>query len=42
MYRVLSEIDSSEKFREFAGVFVEAKMIELIALVLYGISYNTA
>ena len=40
MYRVLSEIDSSEKFREFAGVFVEAKMIELIALVLYGISYG--
>ncbi len=42
MYRVLSEIDSSEKFREFAGVFVEAKMIELVALVLYGISYDTA
>lgn len=42
MYRVLSEIDSSEKFKEFAGVFVEAKMIELVALVLYGISYDTA
>ncbi|MBR1639055.1 MAG: helix-turn-helix transcriptional regulator [Treponema sp.] len=42
MYRVLSEIDSAEKYREFAGVFLEAKMIELIALVLYGISYNEA
>ena len=40
MYRVLSEIDSSEKFREFSGVFIEGKMIELIALVLYGISYH--
>ncbi|MBQ3801059.1 MAG: helix-turn-helix transcriptional regulator [Treponema sp.] len=42
MYRVLSEIDSSEKFREFSGVFIEGKMIELIALVLYGISYHTS
>ncbi|MCR4940451.1 MAG: AraC family transcriptional regulator [Treponemataceae bacterium] len=40
MYRVLSEIDSSEKYQEFKGVFVEGKMIELIAMVLYGISYN--
>ncbi|MCR4741769.1 MAG: AraC family transcriptional regulator [Treponema sp.] len=40
MYRVLSEIDSAEKYKEFKGVFLEAKMIELIALVLYGISYN--
>lgn len=40
MYRVLSEIDSAEKYKDFAGVFIEAKMIELIALVLYGISYN--
>lgn len=40
MYRVLSEIDSAEKYQEFKGVFIEAKMIELIALVLYGISHN--
>jgi len=41
MYRVLSEIDSAEKYHEFKGVFIEAKMIELIALVLHGIFYNT-
>ncbi|MCR4579448.1 MAG: AraC family transcriptional regulator, partial [Treponema sp.] len=40
MYRVLSEIDSAEKYHEFKGVFLEAKMIELIALVLHGIFYN--
>ncbi|MCR4735778.1 MAG: AraC family transcriptional regulator [Treponema sp.] len=40
MYRVLSEIDSAEKFHEYKGIFLEAKMIELVALVLYGISYN--
>lgn len=40
MYRVISEIDSAEKYHEFKGVFVEAKMIELIALVLHGIFYN--
>ena len=40
MYRVLSEIDGSEKYHEFKGVFVEAKLIELIALVLHGIFYN--
>lgn len=40
MYRVLAEIDSADKYQEFRGVFVEGKMIELLALVLYGISYN--
>ena len=40
MYRVISEIDAAEKYREFKGVFVEAKIIELIALVLHGIFYN--
>ena len=40
MYRVLSEIDGAEKYHEFKGVFVEAKLIELIALVLHGIFYN--
>ena len=40
MYRVISEIDGAENYREFKGVFTEAKMIELIALVLHGISYN--
>lgn len=40
MYRVLSEIDAAEKYHEFKGVFIEAKMIELLALVLHGIFYN--
>lgn len=40
MYRVLSEIDAADKYAEFKGVFLEAKMIELIALVLHGIMYN--
>ena len=40
MFRVLSEIDSAEKYHEFKGVYVEAKLIELIALVLHGIFYN--
>lgn len=40
MYKILSEIDSAEKFHEYKGIFVEAKMIELVAMVLYGISYN--
>ncbi len=40
MYRVLSEIDGAEKYHEFKGVYVEAKLIELIALVLHGIFYN--
>ncbi len=42
MYRVLSELDSAEKYHEFKDVFIDAKMIELIALVLYGISYNVS
>lgn len=40
MYRVISEIDSAEKYHEYKGIFLEAKMIELVAMVLYGISYN--
>lgn len=40
MLRVLSEIDTSERFKEYEGVYVEGKMIELTALVLYGIAYN--
>ena len=40
MFKVLSEIDSAEKYHEFKGVYVEAKLIELIALVLHGIFYN--
>ena len=40
MFRVLSEIDSAEKYQEFKTVFLEGKMIELIALVLYGVFYN--
>lgn len=40
MLRVLSEIDTSERFKEYEGVYVEGKMIELTALVLYGIAYH--
>ena len=40
MYAVLSEIDGADKFQQFKGVYVEAKLIELIALVLHGIFYN--
>ncbi len=40
MYHVLSEIDGSEKFHEFKGIYLEAKMIELIALVLNDIFYE--
>lgn len=40
MLRVLSEIDTSERFKEYEGVYVEGKMIELTALVLYGIAYK--
>lgn len=40
MYRILSEIDTSERFKEYEGVYLEGKMIELTALVLYGIAYN--
>ncbi|MBP5439216.1 MAG: helix-turn-helix transcriptional regulator [Treponema sp.] len=40
MYKILSEIDTSERFKEYEGVYLEGKMIELTALVLYGIAYN--
>ena len=40
MYRVLSEIDTSDRFKEYEGVYLEGKMIELTALVLYGIAYH--
>ncbi len=40
MYRVLSEIDTSERFKEYEGVYTEGKMIELTALILYGIAYH--
>ena len=40
MYRVLSEIDTSDRFKEYEGVYTEGKMIELTALVLYGIAYH--
>ena len=39
MYRVLSEIDTADRFKEYEGVYTEGKMIELTALVLYGIAY---
>lgn len=40
MYHVLSEIDGAEKYHQFKGIFLEAKMMELIALVLNGIFYD--
>lgn len=40
MYRILSEIDSADKYKEFKGIFLEGKMIELTALVLYGVFHN--
>lgn len=40
MYKVLSEIDGSEKYHQFKGIYVEAKMMELIALVLNSIFYD--
>ncbi|MCR5217300.1 AraC family transcriptional regulator [Treponema sp.] len=40
MYRVLLEIDTSQRFKEYEGVYLEGKMIELTAMILYGIAYN--
>lgn len=40
MYKVLSEIDESEKYHQFKGIYVEAKMMELTALVLNSIFYD--
>ncbi|MCR5847312.1 MAG: helix-turn-helix transcriptional regulator [Lachnospiraceae bacterium] len=40
MYRILSEIDSADRYKEFQYVFLEMKMFELIAMVLYAITYN--
>ena len=40
MYRILSEIDSADRYREFQDVFLEMKMHELIALVLFAITYD--
>ncbi len=40
MYRVLSEIDTSERFKEYEGFYTEGKMLELTALILYGIAYH--
>jgi AraC-like DNA-binding protein len=39
MYRILSEIDSADRYAEFKSVVLEAKMIELVALVLFGIMH---
>ncbi|MCR4618581.1 MAG: AraC family transcriptional regulator [Lachnospiraceae bacterium] len=38
MHRILSEIDSSDKYREFKSAFLETKMVELTALVLFGVA----
>ena len=37
LYGILSEIDSADRFNEFQNVFVESKMTELIACVLYSV-----
>ena len=36
MYRLLSEIDSDDRFNTFKSVFLETRMIELTMLVLNG------
>jgi len=41
MYRILSEIDSADRYKEFKGVFLEAKMTELTAKVLFEIMYHS-
>jgi len=40
MYRLLSEVDSIDRYREHKGFFLEGKLIELTAMVLYGVAYN--
>lgn len=37
MFRILSEIDSADRYAEFKDVYLETKMIELTAQVLFGI-----
>ena len=37
MFRILSEIDSADRYAEFKGAYLETKMIELTAQVLFGI-----
>ncbi len=40
MYRILSELDSADRYKEFKGVFLDAKMTELTALVLFEIVHS--
>lgn len=40
MYRILSELDSADRYEEFKRVFLETKMIELTALVLFSILHK--
>jgi AraC-like DNA-binding protein len=40
MYRIISELDSLDKYKEYKGVFLEGKVMELTALVLYAIAYQ--
>jgi len=40
MYRILSEIDCADRYREFGGLFLEAKMTELTTVVLFGIIHE--
>ncbi len=40
MYRILSEIDSADRYKEFKGIFLESKMTELTALVLFGVIHD--
>jgi AraC-like DNA-binding protein len=40
MFRVLSEIDSADRYAEFKEVYLETKMIELTMLVLFGIMHE--
>ncbi len=40
MYRIISELDSMDKYKEYKGVFLEGKVMELTALVLHAIAYQ--
>ncbi len=42
MYRILSEIESADRYKEIKGFFLEGKMIELTALILYGIAHKNS
>ena len=40
MYRAIDELDSLDKYKEYKGVLLEGKVMELTALVLHAIAYQ--